>query len=96
MTDLPPRQMDILILLAEGHTQPAIARQLGLSHFTIKGQLAAMYETLGARNCAHAVSIAHRCGMLALDPDIEDALALVRGSAAVGRRLALVPWEADA
>lgn len=62
---LPPRQLEILRLIAEGYDSYAIARELCLSRDTIKGYTKQLYRTLGARDRAHAVSIAYRKGILA-------------------------------
>lgn len=56
---LTPRQQAILALLAEGRSNKAIARALGLSPHTVRNHLSALFRLLGARNRAEAV-LAHR------------------------------------
>lgn len=57
-----PREMQILYLAALGYTNGAIGRVLYLSEDTVKTHLRRLFTKLGARDRAHAVSIAHRPG----------------------------------
>lgn len=95
MTALSPRQLQVLRLIAAGHDTPAIARQLHVSQSAIKNIRGLIFEKLGAHNIAHAVAVAYHRGILAVDPEIHDAAALVRQAAATGHRLALIPWQAQ-
>ena len=47
-TLISPRQLSVLALAAEGHTNGDIARHLGYAEVTIKSDLTALYRTLGA------------------------------------------------
>jgi DNA-binding NarL/FixJ family response regulator len=72
---LPPRQRQVLDLVAEGKSNKQIARDLGLSCGTIKVHLALLFKTLGVTSRsaaavtlvrhlqaqAQAQSQAHRC-----------------------------------
>lgn len=68
---LPPRQRQVLDLVAEGKSNKEIARDLGLSCGTIKVHLALLFKTLGVTTrSAAAVSLvrhlqaqaqAHQC-----------------------------------
>ena len=67
MSDLTPHQVRLLQLLADGHTQTAIARQLDKSPHTVKGQMQTLFEALGVHSATHAVALAYRRGILAVD-----------------------------
>lgn len=55
---LPPRQRQVLDLVAEGKSNKQIARDLGLSCGTIKVHLALLFKTLGVTTrSAAAVSL---------------------------------------
>ena len=60
---LSPREREILILLRDGMSVPAIAAQLYVSLSTAKTYVARLYEKLGARNRAQALMTAVRLGM---------------------------------
>jgi len=66
-TDTPKlsaRELEVLILLAEGHGTAAIAGQLYMSESTAKTHIARIYQKLGAANRAQALVTAMRMGML--------------------------------
>jgi DNA-binding NarL/FixJ family response regulator len=52
------RQLDVLRLLAEGHSNKEIARTLDLGPGTVKIHLAAIFRTLHAHNRTEAVVLA--------------------------------------
>jgi DNA-binding NarL/FixJ family response regulator len=54
------RDMEVLRLMADGHTTAGIARDLAYSESTIKNIIHAIVRELGARNRAHAVATAMR------------------------------------
>jgi DNA-binding NarL/FixJ family response regulator len=54
------RDMEVLKLMADGHTTAGIARDLAYSESTIKNIIHAIVRELGARNRAHAVATAMR------------------------------------
>jgi DNA-binding NarL/FixJ family response regulator len=60
---LSPREREILTLLRDGMSVPAIALQLYVSLSTAKTYVARLYEKLGARNRAQALMTAVRLGM---------------------------------
>lgn len=93
MSTLSPRQLQVLRLIAAGHDTPAIARQLHVSQSTVRTTRANLFEKLGVHNAPHAIAVAYHRGILAADPEIETAAALLRTAAETGHRLALVPWE---
>ena len=59
---LTERQAEILQLLADGLTGPAVSRELWLSHDTIKTDLRHAYDALGVHTQAAAVARAWRAG----------------------------------
>jgi DNA-binding NarL/FixJ family response regulator len=61
---LSTRQQEVLHLIAEGETNPEIARRLFLSHNTVKQHTSALYRKLGVKNRTHAVQAARRQGLI--------------------------------
>ena len=61
---LTPREREILLLTADGHSAPAIAGRLHLSPATVKTHLQSLYEKLGVSDRAAAVAAAMRQGLL--------------------------------
>lgn len=62
MSALTVRRRQILVLVANGHTNAAIGRLLGISRPTVDRHLAEIYTVLGARDRAQAVAIALAIG----------------------------------
>jgi DNA-binding NarL/FixJ family response regulator len=61
---LSPRETEVLLLLAEGRSVPAIARSMFVSPSTAKTYVARLYEKLGASNRAQAIMTALRLGLI--------------------------------
>ena len=61
---LTQRQLDILGLVAKGNHYSEIARTLFVSESTINREMRRLYDGLGAKDAAHAVSEAWRRGLL--------------------------------
>jgi DNA-binding NarL/FixJ family response regulator len=61
---LNDNQLKILSLVAQGFSNPEIARFLGLSEITIKKHVSAIYNKLGVANRAEAVALALHEGMI--------------------------------
>jgi DNA-binding CsgD family transcriptional regulator len=59
------RQLEVLHLLAQGHTTEEPAKALHLGPDTVKTHLGRLYQRLGATGRAHAVAIGFRTGLLA-------------------------------
>jgi two-component system response regulator DesR len=59
------RERDVLAAFATGATNPAIARDLGLSTNTVKQHASSIFRKLGVRNRAEAVRRADELGLLA-------------------------------
>lgn len=67
LNELPPltgREREVLALLAEGASNKAIARALGVSIHTAKFHVASLTEKLGAKGRLEAVAIAIRSGLV--------------------------------
>jgi DNA-binding NarL/FixJ family response regulator len=61
--DLSPRQIDVLRLLIEGHSNKVIARRLDISPSTVRTHVEALFERLSAHNRTQAVVAAARLGL---------------------------------
>lgn len=61
---LTPREIKILSLIAEGHTDEEAACRTGRSVHTIKNQVRHVVAKLGAKNRTHAVLLAQHHGLL--------------------------------
>lgn len=64
--DLTPRETEVLALLAEGHTNKAIAQKLYISDHTVKFHVNAIMGKLNAQSRTDAVVRATRLGLLTL------------------------------
>jgi two-component system, NarL family, nitrate/nitrite response regulator NarL len=63
-TALSPREHEVLVLIAEGLSAPAVGQRLHLSPATVKTHLKALYEKLGVSDRAAAVAEAMRRGLI--------------------------------
>ncbi|MGH3612597.1 MAG: response regulator transcription factor [Pseudonocardia sp.] len=61
---LTPREGEVLAALARGLPTKLIGRELVVSPKTVEAHIARLLAKLGARNRAHAVSVALECGLL--------------------------------
>jgi two-component system nitrate/nitrite response regulator NarL len=61
---LSARELEVLQLIAEGHSAPEIAERLFLGVTTVKTHLQHIYEKFGVSDRAAAVAQAHRRGVL--------------------------------
>lgn len=64
MRPLTARQRQVLLLAANGNTNAAIGRLLGITRVTVDRHLAGTYRALGARDRANAVALAFVTGEL--------------------------------
>jgi DNA-binding CsgD family transcriptional regulator len=64
--ELTPRELDVLALLAEGASNKAIARQLGISVHTAKFHVGSILDKLDATGRTDAVAHAARRGVIHL------------------------------
>ena len=63
LAGLSPREIDVLGLLARGHTNDEIAELLVLSLRTVERHVTHVYEKIGVRNRAEATAFALRHGL---------------------------------
>lgn len=61
---LTPRQLDALRGLARGLPTKSIARELGISEYTVKEYIGTLFRALDVRNRTEAVIVAMRLGLL--------------------------------
>lgn len=54
---LTKREAEILFLTAEGHSNKAVAKKLGISQYTVKNHNRNIYQKIGAANRADAIKI---------------------------------------
>jgi DNA-binding NarL/FixJ family response regulator len=67
---LSPREREVLILLAEGNSVAAIARDLFISESTTKTHISKLYDKLGVANRPQAIMAGLRLGVLR-NPDAD-------------------------
>ena len=58
------RQMEVLVLLAQGLPNKRIAAELGIAERTVKLHVSALLQLLGAQNRTHLLVQARHCGLL--------------------------------
>lgn len=63
---LTPREREVLVLLADGHTLQQIARRLGISPRTVETHVANLYRRLDVRTRVQAVTRAAKLGLIDL------------------------------
>lgn len=61
---LSPREQEVLVLIAEGLSAPAVGQRLHLSAATVKTHLKTLYEKLGVSDRAAAVAEGMRRGLI--------------------------------
>ncbi len=61
---LTPREFDVLALIAEGASNKAIARRLGISVHTVKFHIGSLLDKLDAEGRTEAVALAARIGVI--------------------------------
>lgn len=72
---LTSRETDVLAAMADGLSAKAIAKELGVAVKTVENHKIRIFEKLGVRSQAHAVSVALRHGLLASRPVVVDGAA---------------------
>jgi DNA-binding CsgD family transcriptional regulator len=70
MRALTARERQVMLLVANGHTNASIAARLAIHRVTVERHLRNTYDKLGARDRANAVAISLRHGEIDLG-DIE-------------------------
>lgn len=64
--DLTARELEVLLLIKEGHRNKQIASRLNIAETTVNFHVKNLIEKLGANDRTHAVTIALRRGLLQL------------------------------
>jgi two-component system nitrate/nitrite response regulator NarL len=64
--DLTPRELEVLLLLAEGHPNKGVAARLSVSEHTVKFHVNSIMGKLNAQSRTEAVTRATRLGLLPL------------------------------
>src|SRR5260370_26956691 len=85
---LSARETEVLRLLRDGMSVPAIAAEMFISHSTAKTYVARMYDKLGAMNRAQALMTAVHLGLIGNE---RDAAAPARAAAGTAKRRASGP-----
>ena len=62
--NLSQRQIDVLLLLAEGHANKVIRHRLGIAERTVRSHLTEIYLALGAQSRVHAILRAREMGVI--------------------------------
>jgi DNA-binding NarL/FixJ family response regulator len=62
--DLSPRELEVLVLIAQGAGNKQIARRLRIAERTVKAYVTSVFNKLGVRTRAQAVAVALRWGLL--------------------------------
>ena len=61
---LSQRQVDVLVLLSEGHANKMIRHRLGIAERTVRAHLTEIYHMLGAHSRVHAILRAREMGLI--------------------------------
>ena len=64
ISDLTPRERDVLRLMARGLDNYEISEELGIGYGTVRGHVRGVLEKLGSHTRLHAVAAARKAGLL--------------------------------
>jgi DNA-binding NarL/FixJ family response regulator len=65
--DLTTRELEVLVLIRDGHRNKQIADRLGIAETTVNFHIKNVVDKLGANDRAHAVIIAVRRGLMTIE-----------------------------
>lgn len=68
LTELTSRELDVLVLVARGHSNQGIATQLSVSEATVKSHLYHLCRKLNLRDRTHAAILAYETGLIRPSP----------------------------
>ena len=63
-SNLTPRQLEVLLLVAQGRQNKQIAAELNIAERTVKLHITALLDTMDARNRTHLLVQARRAGLM--------------------------------
>ena len=63
VASLTPRQLEVLLLVAQGRQNKQIAAELEIAERTVKLHITALLDTMDARNRTHLLVQARRAGL---------------------------------
>lgn len=84
---LSAREMEVLRMLRDGLSVPAIALEMYISYSTAKTYVARVYQKLGATNRAQALMAAVQHGLVTSEREVSKAVALGASTAATAAAL---------
>jgi two-component system nitrate/nitrite response regulator NarL len=74
-TDLTPREIEVLQLVAEGRSAADVASQLVISRKTVSSHMQRIFTKLGVHTRAQAVAVAYEAGLIHVAPRNGDVVA---------------------
>jgi two-component system NarL family response regulator len=64
--ELTPRELEVLTLIAQGHSNKRIGRRLSITEGTVKTHVKGILGKLGVTGRGEAIGMAHRRGLVRL------------------------------
>jgi len=66
------RELEVLVLLTDGHSNKEIAETLGINYQTVKNRIYQLNKKMGARNSTQALVMALQAGMMVIEVKPDD------------------------